>query len=380
MSAGKAPAGRAHKWLVPGLLIFATLLGFLSIMARWADQQALDTNEWTDTSTKLLENEEIRDAVALYLVDQLYANVNVAEELRQILPPELKALAGPASGGLREASDRIARQALESPKVQTLWEQANRQAHRKFIAVVEGGGDNVTTSGGDVTINLDTLLAQVAQRVGLAGLAEKIPPDAGQLTVLKSDQLSAVQTGADLLNKGALAITILTLLLFALAVFLARDRRRETLRGVSIAFIVAGLLALVVRSIAGNAVVDELATTASVEPVAQNIWDIGTGLLRETALNAIINGLLIMVVVLLAGPSKWARRLRQEAAPYMRERPGMMWAAATGVFLLLVWWGPTPAFRSPGWLIVTAALFALGTEALRRQTDREFPDARLSQP
>ena len=377
MSAGNAPARRAHRWLVPGLLIFATLLGFLSIMARWADQQALDTNEWTDTSTELLENEEIRNTLAAYLVDQLYANVDVAAELREVLPPELKALAGPASGGLREAADRIARRALESPQVQTLWEQANRRAHRQFINVVDGGTGNVSTSGGDVTIDLQTLVAQVAARVGLANLAGKIPPDAGQLTVLQSDQLSAVQTGADLLDKGALAITILALLLFALAVYLARGRRREVLRGVSIAFIVAGLLALVVRAIAGNAVVDSLASTASIEPVAQNIWDIGTALLSETAWNAIINGLLIMFVVLLAGPSRWARRLRSEAAPYMHERPGMTYAVVAAVFLLLVWWGPTPAFRSPGWLIVVAGLMALGTEALRRQTEREFPDAKL---
>jgi uncharacterized membrane protein len=311
-------------------------------------------------------------------VDQLYANVDVAAELRQILPPELKALAGPASGGLREASDRIARRALATPRVQTLWEQANRNAHQKFIDVVEGGGDsNVSTAGGNVTIDLGTIVQQVAVRVGLASLAEKVPPDAGQLTVLRSDQLDVVQTGADLLDKGAIAITILAVLLFALAVFLARDRRREALRGVAIGFVVAGLLALVVRAIAGDAVVNELASTASIEPAAQDIWNIGTGLLSETAWAAIINGLLIGVVVLLAGPSHWSRRLRSEAAPYMRERPGITYAVVGAVFLLLVWWGPTPAFRSPAWLIVIAALLALGTEALRRQTEREFPDAKL---
>ena len=46
-------------------------------------------------------------------------------------------------------------------------------------------------------------------------------------------------------------------------------------------------------------------------------------------------------------------------------------------YLLLVWWGPTPAFRMAWTLIVIAALFIVGTEALRRQTEREFPDAKL---
>ena len=194
---------------------------------------------------------------------------------------------------------------------------------------------------------------------------------------MSSDELSAIQTAADLLDKGALAITILALLLFALAVFLAAGRRRETLRGVAVGFIIAGLLALVVRAIAGDAVVNALASTASIEPAAQDIWDIGTALLSETAWAAVINGILILIAVLLAGPSRWARRLRELAAPYMRERPGMLYAAVAAIFLVLVWWGPTPAFRMPGWLIVIAVLFGVGTEALRRQTEREFPDAKL---
>ena len=154
MSTGKGPPART-RWLVPGLLIFATLLGFLSILARWADQQALDTNQWVDTSTELLENEEIRNTLATYLVDELYANVDVATELRERLPPELQALAGPAAAGLRDASYTVARRALESPRVQTLWEEANRRAHQRFIQVVKDeGGENVSTAGGDVTIDL----------------------------------------------------------------------------------------------------------------------------------------------------------------------------------------------------------------------------------
>ena len=370
---------RARRTWVVVILVLATFLGFLSILARWADQQALDTNQWVDTSTEMLENEEIRHTLAAYLVDELYANVDVSAELQARLPPELQALAGPAAAGLRDASYSVARRALESPRVQTLWEEANRRAHQRFIQVVKDEGtENVSTAGGDVTIDLRGLLIQVAQQVGLSGKRiQSLPPETGQLVVMSSDELSAIQTAADLLDKGALAITILALLLFALAVFLAGGRRRETLRGVAIGFIVAGLLALVVRAIAGDIVVSELAKTASIEPAAQDIWDIGTALLSETAWAAVINGILILIAVLLAGPSRYARRLRELAAPYMSERPDLTYGAVAVVFLLLVWWGPTPAFRSPGWLIVIAVLFGVGTEALRRQTAREFPDATL---
>jgi hypothetical protein len=44
----------------------------------------------------------------------------------------------------------------------------------------------------------------------------------------------------------------------------------------------------------------------------------------------------------------------------------------------MVAWGPTRAFREPLSLLIIAGLLVLGTEALRRQTAQEFPDAALA--
>ena len=117
---------------------------------------------------------------------------------------------------------------------------------------------------------------------------------------------------------------------------------------VSLGFIIAGLLALVVRSIAGGIVVDELAKTASIEPAAQDIWDIGTALLSETAWAAVINGILILIAVVLAGPSRWARRLRELAAPYMQRAPGMLFGGRGGDLSAAGVVGAHPRLPQPG--------------------------------
>jgi hypothetical protein len=67
--------------------------------------------------------------------------------------------------------------------------------------------------------------------------------------------------------------------------------------------------------------------------------------------------------------------LRRVAAPYLRDRPVLTYGLVAVVFLLLLWWGPTLAFREPISLVVIAVLMAVGTESLRRQVAREFPDA-----
>ncbi len=142
----------------------------------------------------LIQNEEIRSAVGNYLVDQLYANVNVEKELEGILPGELKQLAGPASGGLRQVAGSGAEEVLKTSTAQELWKDANRAAHEQLLAVLENKKEAVSTANGEVTLNLGGLVTNLAQQVGIgAQLAEKLPPDAGQVTILRSDQLKTAQ-------------------------------------------------------------------------------------------------------------------------------------------------------------------------------------------
>ena len=209
----------------------------------------------------------------------------------------------------------------------------------------------------------------------MARLPKKSPPDAAQLTILKSEQLSAAQDIAKLVRKLPIVLTLLALLLYGLAIYLAGPRRRQALRSVGFGFIVAGVLALLLRGVAGNAVVDALAGNETVKPAVEAVWSIATALLVTVAVSAITFGILVVIAAWIAGPTRIASGLRQEAAPYLRERRGTTYAVVGVIFLLLILWAPVVAFHKPIGLILLALLMVLGTEALRRQTDAEFPDA-----
>src|SRR3954468_12507382 len=90
------------------LVVLASILAFGGILAIWANRQVLNTDNWTETSTELLQRPVIRNQLAAYLVDQLYANVDVEGELRSAFPPRLQPLAGPAAGALRDLANRTA--------------------------------------------------------------------------------------------------------------------------------------------------------------------------------------------------------------------------------------------------------------------------------
>jgi hypothetical protein len=360
------------------LLVVGTLVAFLAAFSVWVNRQALNTDNWVNTSTRLLENEEIDEQLATYMVGQLYANVDVEKELAKALPPEGQALAGPAAGGLRQLAQQVAERALSAPRFQALWAEANRSAHEALLKILDGGGSFVSTGEGEVTLQLGTLITEVGRQAGLPeNLLEKVPPEAGNLTVLKSEQISTAQKVAKLIRRLPVVLFILLALLYGGAIYLAGDRRRQALRSVGFGFVIAGVLALLVRALAGNAITDSLATTAAVEPAAEAAWDIGTSLLVTVAWSAIAFGLLLVLGAWLAGPTVQAQALRREASPYFRERRGAAYAVAAGIWVLLIGWAPIAAFRKPLGILVFAGLFALGTELLRRQTLAEFPDAPL---
>ena len=120
-------------------------------------------------------------------------------------------------------------------------------------------GLGITTGNGVVTLDLGELVHSLGKELGLsAATLDRIPPDAGELEIMRSDQLDAAQAGVKAVRVLSTWLLVLVLALYALAIFLARGARRETLRNVGCAFVLVGLAVLVVRRLAGNYAIDAL--------------------------------------------------------------------------------------------------------------------------
>lgn len=369
---------RTSAWGVRILLVIATLLTVVGIFAVWANRQVLNSDNWADTSTALLQNNAIRTQLSDYLVDQLYANVNVAGQLRTALPPRLQPLAGPAAGGLRNLADKAAYELLGRPRVQAAWKASMRLTAQEFINIVEGNSKLVSLNGNAVFIDLRPVAVQLAQNLGLpSSVTSSIPPNAGRLKVVSSNQISVVQNAVELVKGLAIIMPALALILFALAVYLSEGRRRQVLLFAGIDLVIAGLLVVIVRNIAGNMIVNSLVATDAVKPAARATWSISTAMLSDIAQATIIIGLAVTLAASLAGPSRIATGLRRAAAPWLRDRPGTSYAVILAVMLLIVLWGPIPATRMVIPVLIFIVLIWIGTEALRRETALEFPDARV---
>jgi hypothetical protein len=366
---------RSRHAAAVALVVAASVLAFAGIFSLWLNRQVLNTDNWTATSSELLADPVIRDQVGVFLVDQLYSNVDVTEEIRAALPPRFQPLAGPAAGGLRTLAERASKEILARPRAQQAWEDANRKAHEAMLKILDGGTQNLSTTGGVVVLDLQGLLTQLADRLGFGGRqAAALPAGAAQIEILRSDQLATAQDVAKATRHLPLLFVGLSLALFFVALFVAPMHRRTTVRSFGIGLIAAGLGALAAGALGGDAIVSSLATTASTEPVVQHVWDIVTPLLNEAAGATIGYGLVMVVGAWLAGPTRPAVAVRGALAPYLR-KPVIAWSGFAVLIVAVLWWGPTPALRNVLTALLLVALLALGFEGLRRRTAREFPDA-----
>jgi hypothetical protein len=81
----------------------------------------------------------------------------------------------------------------------------------------------------------------------------------------------------------------------------------------------------------------------------------------------------IVLAAWLAGPSAAATWVRRAATPYLRQ-PRFAYGGLVVLLAVIFWWNPTEATRRLPTSLLLIALLALGTELLRRQVIREFPD------
>ena len=351
------------------LTVIGILLVVVTVLANYVKREALDESHFRSTSRAIVADDAIRDQLALTLVDQLYANTDVAAAVKQKLPANLQSLAVPIAGLAQNATETAAKRLLERPKVQDLFVAASSLAQREFVAVLDGDTQRLQSTDGKVVLDLHPILVKLGDRFNI--LASRIPPDSGRVTILDSHQLKTAQRLTRALRFTANWIWALALLAWAGAILVAKGRRRLEVRAIAIGVVAAGLLILVVQGLAERYFVNHLVKSDSVKPAANNAFTIITDLLRGAGWTAVIVGAVALVGVWLMGSGRRAVQARRALAPHLSGAG--IYAATIGGYLLLLWWRPTPQFGY--WLnvIIFLVLLLIGTEVLRRQLAREHP-------
>ena len=369
---GAKPPDRSWPRLIGAraLTILAIVLALVGMVAFYVEHTALDEEGFETISRNMIENDEIRTQVAAKSVDTLFENIDVEAAIAEQLPPAQKRLAPVLAGLARSGADRAADAALERPRVQTLWVEVTTRTQRQLVQLLDDEDTFIETQGGAVVLDLRPIVIQLGDQVAVIGkVAERLPKSSGRVVILQESQLETAQTMTKVLRTVANWMWLLALAVAALAVFVARGRRRFELRAIALGLLVVGLLLLAVRRFAGDYLVDHVAHDDAVKPAAHAAWDILTQVLADRAWAWIIFGVVMLAGVWFLGDTALAVRARTAASPTLNSRPATYGILAVALLALVL----VAPQLSRGWLsaLLLIGLVVAGVEVVRSLVIRE---------
>lgn len=219
------------------LLVLACLLAITSVVVVYARNQLLNTDTFVATLAPLASDPAVQTAVATKVSNSLVEQTNLEQRVKDALPARADFLANPITSTVKTASYTITLKLVQSSQFQKLWEQALRQSHEQLDNLLLGQKVGaLNAANGQVTVNLSKVEDKAKQVLAQHGLSvfNKVPQYNGAPYVLfQSKQLLKLQRWVKFLNSLALVLPIVSLLLFAVSVLLARDRRRGLVHAAS---------------------------------------------------------------------------------------------------------------------------------------------------
>jgi hypothetical protein len=362
-----------RRILVGVLVVVVCILVPVSVVGVWMRNTLLHTDRYVDTMAPLAQNADVQAALANRVTTALVDGTDLEDKVADALPQRAKVAAPFIVGGAEQVIHAAALRLAESDQFANLWEQANRRAHTRVVAVLEGKGtDSVSTKNGEIVLQVGPIAQKVADALENTGISFFEDLDTSrvdrEIVLFKSEDLRRAQSAVSLLDDVANYLPWVTLALFVVALLLSGNRRRTILRTALGVALGMGIL-LTIFNLGRTVYLDALPASVN-EQAATAVYDQVLTFLRTALRTVFVLALVIALGAWLTGPSRLATRIRQAARrePVEGAEPSPVgsWVGhyrnvlrvlvvAAGLILLVVLTNPTPAA-----VIVIAVLVVIG--------------------
>jgi hypothetical protein len=337
------------------LIVLACLLAITSVVVVYARNELLNTDTFVATVAPLAKDKAVQTAVAHRVSQNLVARTDVEQRVKNALPSKAGFLANPITSAVSSATYAITLKLVQSSQFQTLWDQALRKSHAQLDNLLLGEKVGaLASSNGQVTVDLSQVEATAKQKLSDRGLNvfNNVPAYSGSPYVLfESKQLLKLQRWVKFLNKLALVLPVVTFLMFAAAVVLARDRRRGLVHAAS-GLAVSMAVLLIGANVGRNQYLASLLPSQSKDATAAVIDTIDATLVDSVRSILIVAFLVAMVAFVLGFGSvrRWINDRDKPAwmtggpvhATVAAHRKAFQWGVLVfGLLVLVLWNQPT---------------------------------------
>jgi hypothetical protein len=322
-----APAPRRRGgWRAPVaaiLIVVGCLLAPLSVLAVWTASQVSDTGRYVANVEPLVHDPAIQNALTDKITNEVASNIHVTaytDQAAALLTSKglprvgglLKSFAPSISGAVTGFIHSAVHKLVTSPQFARAWVKANTAAHKVLVIALSGQGNGtVGISNGQVTIDLGPFISTVKQDLVKRGftLANSIPAIHPTFALFSAKYLVKARNAYRLINDLKYVLPILSLLLLALGVYVARGHRRALIGtglGLAGSMLLLGAGLLIFRGVYLNSV----PASALPADAAAALFDTLVRFIKEGLRTILVLGLVVAAGAFLVGPSVTAVRTR----------------------------------------------------------------------
>ncbi|MGI5379907.1 hypothetical protein ACQEV2_37790 [Streptomyces sp. CA-251387] len=249
------------------LIVLASVLALLAVVAVWANSIVRDTDRYVATVAPLASDPDIQQAVTTRVTDAVLRQIDVDALVAELsraaaqegVPPRAASLigdlGGPIKNGLKELVSSTVMRVVSSSAFETAWTNANRRAHTAVDKALTGSADaTVSLKDNQVAIDVGPIVAQVKERLVSSGFAAaaKIPDVHTDFVVVHGKDVGKIKSYLRVLQVIGTWLPVIAVLIAAAGVFLASHRRRALIGaalGVFAAMVVLGVCLTVFRAV-----------------------------------------------------------------------------------------------------------------------------------
>jgi hypothetical protein len=377
-----APARRRFSWRTPVaaiLIVLGCLLAPVSVLAVWAGSEVSNTGRYVATVEPLVHDPAIQNALTDKITAEITARLNVtgaADQAAALLESKglsrvgalLKGFGPTISTAVTGFIHGQVHKIVLSPRFARLWVRANTAVHQLLVKALSGqGGSSVSVSHGQVVVSLGPFIDLVKQDLVKRGfsLASKIPAVNPTLSLFSAKYLVKAQTAYRRINDLKIVLPVLTLLLLAGGVLVARGHRRALIGaglGLAASMLVPAIGLQLFRGIYLNGVPSNVLPADA----AAALFDALVRFIKQALRTVLVVGLVVAAGAFLTGPSVtavrargafgsglgWLRRSGEQAGlrtgpvgtwTYAHRRALRICAVALAALIFVFWGQPTAA-------------------------------------
>lgn len=241
--------------------VLASIVLPVAMASAWLATVVIDTDSYVDTVAPLASDDTIREAATDVL--QTAAVGSIEDTTGRTL-----------NATRREQVTAVVGVSVDSPEFEEVWRTANRTAHEQVVAILEDEDDTHVNDNGQVVVELGPIMDSVAQALDERGVvdASRVPSVNASLPVASVSDLERARTAYQLLDAAGLWVPALWVVLVALTLLVAAERRRA-LVWLAVGSVI-GLVVLVLGLLAARGVlVGELGSSTE-DDVVRAVWDV----------------------------------------------------------------------------------------------------------